>query len=171
MGERLERLESELEKFKEREVKFETGVTTYFHRGVKAGLIYPVSGGIEIPFYLSGYRQFRPGIAVPQSVQKSETRPLTWDKMPATGTKVVFKRKGKGLGIKASLWGFKDEFDNMARQMETLPLYRIRSLTGEQTVWVRDETDPVISHRGGGVLERYENGKWEQVIGIKSRKK
>jgi len=174
MGERLEGVETEIEKFKEREVKFETGVVKHFHRDNSMGMgkIYPDLGGGVISFHLVNYRQFHPGIDVPQFVQESNTRLLSWDEMPSLGTKVVFARKGKGAGIRASPWGFKDEFDNMASQMQTLPLYRLRNLTSGKTDWFgRDENGPIISHHEEGVFEVYENGKWEWFISAKPRKK
>ena len=161
MGERLTSIEAELKIYKEREKELETGVVKYFERSPKQfGEIYPDSGGELLFFHLSNYFGFRPGISIPQWAEESETRPLTMSEMPATGIKVVFEREQTRLGIRASPWGFKDGFDNMAFQMETLPLYRVRSLTSGKTVWMgRDKNDPVISHLVGA-FERLEKDKW-----------
>ncbi|MCH7641205.1 hypothetical protein IID22_03345 [Patescibacteria group bacterium] len=157
-----ERVEVELNIFKEREKELETGVVKYFERSPKQfGEIYPDSGGELLFFHLSNYSGFRPGISIPQWAEESETRPLTMDDMPATGIKVVFEREQTRLGIRASPWGFKDGLDNMASQMKTLPLYRIYSEKMRQTVWLsRDENDPVVIRLVGGVFERLEEDKW-----------
>ncbi|MCH7730151.1 hypothetical protein IID21_01315 [Patescibacteria group bacterium] len=160
MGERLTSIEAELKIYKEREKELETRVVKHFDRDRKRGQIHPGPEGRVMSFYLDDYRQFRPGITVPQWAQESETIPLTWDKMPATGIKVVFEQEQERRGTRASPWGLADEFDNMAFQMETLPLYRVRSLTSGKTVWMgRDKNDPVISHLVGA-FERLEKDKW-----------